>query len=96
MSNTTTTNFAPANWRNLTTEKKLELARSDDRLEFMARTLCDVEGSDPDRLRPTGHMEVVTDRNMTSYQEVEAPAWLDHVPEVFRFLALQKAIGWKP
>lgn len=59
-----------------------------DRLERVARALCQVEGTDPDSPYQTGDMETVQPHpGMVTYQPVTAPSWKKYEKDARRFIA---------
>jgi hypothetical protein len=64
-----------------------------DRLERVARALCQVEGVNPDGTYQTGEMETVQPHpGMVTYQPVIAQNWKKFEKDAHRFIAAYEAL----
>jgi hypothetical protein len=60
---------------------------TDERVERVARAICNAEGKNPDEMVPRGHMENIHVRRGGARREATAPAWKSYEQEARRFLA---------
>jgi hypothetical protein len=64
----------------------------EDRIARVARTLCVVDGNDPEAMIEVG-MNLVEEGGGERYHDVVTPAWATYTNEARRFVAAMRTMG---